>query len=74
MENLNNTKANYSPSRILQASIFAAATIIAIYGGTLLGNYGAQTFNSNIADTELTSDTILTIDLAENTLDLFNDL
>mgnify|MGYP006863448719 CR=1 FL=1 len=68
------TYKNPIPLRILKISTMAAAMLVAIIGGSMLGNIGAETINSNINVSQELNESILEIDLADNSFDIFKDL
>jgi anti-sigma factor RsiW len=75
MENQqSSTQKRFAPIRILQTSALVAAMFIAVLGGSFIGTYSAEAFNTDAAVMENADDNIIASDFTNNDFDLFNDL
>jgi len=74
MDNQKQTNKLHLSQKLTQYSVAATLVIMSIVGGTYIGSFGANILNEN-AKIELSEAyDIMDIDLANNDLDLFEDL
>ncbi len=74
IENQNTSSTLISRNPVLRLSLVSLILLISIFSGLFIGNYSAELYNSSTNITEPTSEQQLGLDLANNEIDIFNDL
>lgn len=72
MQKLDRNEKRFIIPKFIQIGVAAAVIFIAVFSGSYLGEYGANTIKEGYAET-LTNE-IMDTDMADNDMDLFKDL
>ncbi len=72
MQKLNKKDKRFTIPKFVQIGVAAAMIFIAVFSGSYLGEYGANTIDEGYV--EALTNEIMDIDMADNDFDLFKDL